>query len=315
MTDSGVFVGIDVSKATLDIHVRPTGQAFSFSNDDDGVGELIRVMERVQPALVLLEATGGWEAHVTAALAVRHLPVVVTNPRQVRDFARATGELAKTDRIDAAILSLFAERLRPEVRPLPDDATRDFEARLTRRRQILEMLVAEKQRRATARPVVVKPIRAHIKYLERQLADTDHDLEQLIAHSPLWRAKDNLLRSVKGVGPVLSRTLLAELPELGHLNRKQIAKLVGVAPLAYDSGKRRGQRHIWGGRPQIRTVLYMATLSAIRSNPVIASYYHHLTSQGKPRRVAIVACMRKLIVTLNAILRTGTPWSPVPQNH
>lgn len=305
-----LFVGIDVSKATLDVHIRPTGEHLSFTNDEVGVADLTKGLKRLRPSLVLMEATGGMEVHVVAALGVQNLPVVVINPRQVRDFARATGELAKTDRIDASVLSLFAERLRPEVRPLPDEATRDFEARLTRRRQVLEMLVAEKQRVATARPAVAKPIRAHIKYLERQLTEIDEDLKQTIAKSPLWRAKDDLLRSFKGVGPVFSRTILAELPELGQLNRKQIAKLVGVAPLAYDSGKFRGQRHIWGGRPHVRSVLYMATLAAIRFNPVITSYYQHLTSQGKPRKVAVVACMRKTIVILNAMVRTGKAWSP-----
>lgn len=304
-----VYVGIDVAKASLDVHVRPANDVFTFPNDEVGFQQLVRELRKRDPALIVLEATGNLEAHVTAALGVHALPVVVVNPRQVRDFARATGELAKTDRIDAAVLSLFAERIRPEVRPLPDEATRDFEARLVRRRQIVEMLVAEKQRLGTARRAVTKQIQAHIKYLERQLSDIDIDLKQTVEKSPLWRAKDDLLRSVKGVGPILSFTLLAELPELGELNRKKIAKLVGVAPLACDSGTFRGKRRIWGGRPQIRSVLYMATLCAIRTNPVIGSYYRRLVEQGKPRKVAITACMRKLLITLNAILRTGQPWS------
>lgn len=305
-----VFVGVDVSKATLDLHIRPSGERFTVPNEEEGAKQLVAKLKAQQPTLVLLEATGGYEARVAAVLSVAGLPVAVINPRQVRDFARATGELAKTDRIDAAVLSLFAERVRPEVRPLPDEATRDFEARLARRRQVIEMLTAEKQRLSMARAAVAKQIKAHIKYLERLLSDLDSDLDRTIAQSPLWRAKEDLLRSVKGVGPVLSRTLLAELPELGQLNRKQIAKLVGVAPLACDSGKVRGRRQIWGGRRHVRSVLYMATLSAIRTNPAIGSYYRHLTSQGKPCRLAIVACMRKLLITLNAILRTGRPWTP-----
>jgi transposase len=310
MPVSQIFVGIDVAKARLDVHVRPGDESFSVANEEIAIKELAANLRRRDPALIVLEATGGFEAPVAAALGISKLPVVVINPRQVRDFARATGELAKTDRIDAAMLSLFAERLRPDVRPLPDEAARDFDAQLMRRRQVMEMLVAEKQRLLTARAAVAKQIKAHVKYLERLLSDIDGDLEQAIAESPLWRAKEDLLRSAKGVGPVLSRTLLAELPELGQLNRKQIAKLVGVAPLARDSGTMRGRRQIWGGRRHVRHVLYMATLSATRSNPQIRAYYCRLIAQGKPPRVAIVACMRKLLVTLNAIVRSGQPWSP-----
>lgn len=310
MPDPETFVGIDVSKARLDVHVRPTNEALSFENDETGISSLAVLLRQRRPGLVVLEATGGWEVQVTAALGSKGLPVVVINPRQVRDFARAIGELAKTDAIDAAVLSLFAERVRPEVRPLPDEDSRDFEACLARRRQVMDMLIAEKQRLTTARAAVAKPIKAHIKYLERQLSDVDHDLEETISRSPLWRTRENLLRSAKGVGPVLSRTLLAELPELGQLNRKQIAKLVGVAPLARDSGILRGKRQIWGGRTHVRAVLYMATLSAIRSNPTIAMYYQSLTTKGKPPKVAVVACMRKLLVILNAIARSGQPWLP-----
>jgi transposase len=310
MPGSPVFVGVDISKERLDVHVRPLGESVSFAYDDQGLGALAADLARWGPALVVLEATGGLEARIAAFLGGRGLPVVIINPRQVRDFARATGELAKTDQIDAAVLSLFGERLQPEVRPLPDDAARDLDARLARRRQVVDMLVAERQRLAMARPAVAKTIKAHIKYLERQLDGIDSDLERTIAQSPLWRAKENLLRSAKGVGPVLSRTLLAELPELGHLNRKQIAKLVGVAPLARDSGKWRGQRQIHGGRGQVRSVLYMATLTAIRTNPTIAAYYRQLTAKGKAHKVAHVACMRKLLIILNAMLRTGRTWSP-----
>lgn len=306
---SGSFVGIDVSKKTLDVHIRPSNESNTFTYDEAGIRGLIGMVQACSPELIVLEATGGFEVHISAALGAEGLPVVVVNPRQVRYFARATGELAKTDRLDAAILSLFADRIRPEIRPLPDDATRDFEACLARRRQVMEMIVAERNRLTTARKRVAKEIQAHISYLERYLANIDRDLKETIARSPIWRAKDDLLRSAKGVGNVLSYTLLAELPELGTLSRKQIAKLVGVAPLARDSGGFRGRRQIHGGRGQIRSVLYMATLSATRSNPPIAAYYRRLIDNGKPHKVAAVACMRKLLITLNAMVRDNTPWS------
>ena len=306
---SPCFVGIDVSKEALDVHVRPEGWFASFPNDPSGIQDLVAALKSRSPTLIVLEATGGLEAPAAASLAGQGLPVAVLNPRNVRDFARATGELAKTDRIDAAVLSLFAERVQPEVRPLPDDAARDLNALLVRRRQIIEMLVAEKQRLSTARSTVVKPIKAHIKYLERQLSDIDADLEKAIEKSPLWKAKEKILRSAKGIGPVVARTLLADVPELGQLNRKEIAKLVGVAPLANDSGKSRGRRQISGGRSHVRSVLFMATLSALRSNPTISAYYNRLVAKGKPRKVAVVACMRKLLITLNAMMRSGQEWA------
>lgn len=312
MTEPGVNIGIDVSKDQLDLHIRPGQESSSFPYDEAGLAALVTEVKRAAPVLIVLEATGGIEARLVALLGSLSLPVVVVNPRQVRDFARATGELAKTDRIDAAMLSLFAERLRPEVRPLPDEAARDFEARLTRRRQVLDMLIAERLRLGTARVTVHKPIKKHIVFLERQLSDMDADLEQTIANSPLWRAKDDILRSAKGVGPVLSRTLLAQVPELGTLNRKQIAKLIGVAPLARDSGKHRGRRHIAGGRQEVRSVLYMATLNAVRTNPTIRTYYQHLVAKGKPKKLAVTACMRKLIIILNAMVRSAQPWTPSP---
>ena len=310
MSQAPVFVGIDVSKDRLDVHARPTDAAQTFDYTEAGVSQLLSFIQPFSPALIVLEATGGLESHLAAALAAKDLPVVIVNPRQVRDFAKATGELAKTDRIDAAVLSLFGERIRPEVRPLPDEATRDFEAKLARRRQVVEMLSAEKNRLHTARRAVAKEIKNHIAYLERYLEKIDEDLDRTIAASPVWRVKENILKSAKGVGPVLSRTLLAEVPELGQLNRKQIAKLIGVAPLANDSGKRSGKRHIQGGRRQVRSVLYMATLAATRSNPQIRSYYQNLLAKGKPQRVAIVACMRKLLIILNAMIRTDQNWSP-----
>lgn len=304
------FVGIDVSKERLDVHVRPENRFRSYNYDQSGVQDLVRELKQAGPTLIVLEATGGLEAPVAASLAAQGLPVAIVNPRNVRDFARATGELAKTDRIDAGVLALFGERVQPEVRPLPDDTARDLNAQLVRRRQVMEMLIAEKQRVAFARPTVVKPIKAHIKYLERQLSDIDSDLEKAIEKSPVWHAKEKLLRSAKGVGPVVARTLLSELPELGQLNRKEIAKLVGVAPLAHDSGKMRGKRQIWGGRSHVRSTLYMATLVAIRYNPVISAYYKHLTGKGKPKKVALVACMRKFLITLNAMIRSNQEWAP-----
>lgn len=310
MPAAEVFVGIDVSKDQLDVHVRPSGETLTFAYDEEGLAGLKRFLGSLQPALILVEGTGGIESRVVAVLGTQGLPVVVVNPRQVRDFARATGELAKTDRLDAAVLSLFAERIRPPVRALPDDAARDFEALLTRRRQVVDMLTAERNRVQQARTAVRKQIQKHIQWLERQLDGIDHDLDKAIASSPLWQARENLLRSVPGVGQVLSRTLIGQLPELGTLNRKQIAKLVGVAPLADDSGRRRGSRHVWGGRSEIRSVLYMATLVAARRNPIIRAHYLKLLERGKPPKLALTACMRKLLVTLNAMVRSNLPWCP-----
>jgi transposase len=243
-------------------------------------------------------------------LAARSCPLAVVNPRQVRDFARATGELSKTDQIDARILALFGERIRPEPRPLPDETTELLDALVTRRRQLVDMLTAEKNRLGLARKSAEKSIKAHIRWLERALAGVEGELDLAIAKSPLWRAKEDLLRSVPGIGPVVSRTLLAELPELGTLNRQEIAKLVGVAPLARDSGKRRGNRRIWGGRASVRSALYMATLTASRFNPAIRQFYTRLLAKGKPKKVALVACMRKLLTILNAMIRHKTPWNP-----
>lgn len=267
-----------------------------------------RAPEASVPALVVLEATGGFENAAVAALATGELAVVVANPRQIRDFGRATGQLAKTDRIDAEILALFAERVRPEPRPLPDEAAQALDALLTRRRQLLEMLTAEKNRLGFARSAVRKSIREHIRWLERQLQGVDRDLDRTVQHSPLWRAKEDLLRSVPGIGPVVSRTLLGELPELGTLSHKKIAALVGVAPLARDSGTLRGKRIVWGGRAPVRSALYMGALVASRHNPVIRAFYLRLRSAGKPRKVALTACMRKLLVILNAMARDNRPW-------
>ncbi|MBI5119040.1 IS110 family transposase, partial [Candidatus Poribacteria bacterium] len=259
--------------------------------------------------LVVMEATGGYETALAAALAAAEMPVVVVNPRQVRDFAKAIGRLAKTDRIDARVLALFAERVRPPLREMPDEALRTLAALLTRRRQLIEMLVAERNRLDHASPSVEKSLKQHIRWLEKRLDDVDSDLDQTIQQSPVWRAKEDLLRSVPGIGPVVSRTLLADLPELGSLNRKKIAALVGVAPLCKDSGTLRGKRMVWGGRAPVRAALFMGALIASRHNPVIRDFYKRLVDAGKPKKVALVACMRKMLTILNAMVRNNTRWS------
>lgn len=310
-----VFVGIDVAKAELVIAIRPSGDRWTVANDEAGIQTLLKRLRRHTPALVVLEATGGYERAAVAALAAARLPLVVANPRQVRDFARATGQLAKTDRIDADTLALFAKRVRPNPRALPDEAARALDALLTRRRQVLEMLIAERNRLEHALPAVRRGITQHIRWLERQLHDVDRDLDDSIQGSPVWRAKENLLRSAPGVGPVLSRTLIGELPELGTLPRKQIAALVGVAPLARDSGTLKGKRLVWGGRAPVRAALYMAALVGTRCNPVIRAFYRRLLAAGKPKKVALTACMRKLLTILNAMMRTNTMWRQIPQSE
>jgi transposase len=313
MSDSPVYVGIDVAKATLQVAVHPSGERWTLANEVPALSGLVTRLQALAPTLIVLEATGGFEHAAVAALAAAGLPIVVANPRQVRDFARATGQLAKTDAIDAGSLALFAERVRPESRPLPDDATQALDAIVTRRRQLVEMLTAERNRLGFARAASVRRgITQHLRWLERQLGDVDHELGQLIEQSPLWRAQDNLLQSVPGIGPIVSRTLLGELPELGRLNRKEIAALVGVAPLARDSGTLRGRRLVWGGRAPVRAVLYMGALVATRWNPVIRRFYQRLRTAGKPTKVALVACMRKLLTILNAMVRTNTRWHLQP---
>jgi transposase len=308
-----MFVGIDVAKAELVVSVVPSTERFTVGNDERGVRTLVERLRAVAPALIVLEATGGYELLGVAALAAAALPVVVVNPRQVRDFAKATGQLAKTDRIDADILARFAEVVRPAVRPLADDAAQELEALLTRRRQLLDMLQAERNRTGQlfgkGKRLVKKSLTAHISYLERELRITDTDLGAMIKASPVWREKDELLRSVPGVGPVLSRTLLADLPELGRLSRRAIAKLVGVAPLSRDSGTMRGRRFVQGGRATVRAVLYMAALVATKRNAVIRAFYLRLVAAGKPKKLALVACMRKLLTILNVMVRTAKPWN------
>jgi len=303
---------VDVSKGHLEVFVLPTGERFSVPNDDSGVEELLaRLDEPSSPALVVLEATGGFERPVAAALAVSGLAVAVVNPRQARDFARATGKLAKTDRIDAESLARFAEAVCPAPRPILDEEARALGEILARRRQLVGMLTAEKNRLLTATTRRVKKrIEAHIRWLEKELTRANGDLQEAIEESPVWRENEELLRGVPGVGPVLARTLLAELPELGELKNKQLAALVGVAPLNRDSGILRGRRTIWGGRGVVRAALYMGALVATRCNPAVKVFYERLLAAGKPKKVALVACMRKLLVILNAILRNRTPWSP-----
>lgn len=309
MEVSFTFVGIDVSKARLDVAVRPSGQSESFLNDAGGIKDLVKRLEEIHATLIVLEATGGMERGVTRALASAELPVVVVNPRQVRDFAKATGQLAKTDRIDAGVLAHFGAAVRPAVRPLPDEVTWELRALIARRRQITEMIVAENNRLGGASKAVKKRIDAHIRWLEAELDRADKDLDQSIGQSPIWCENEELLRSVPGIGPVISRSLMAELPELGALNRKQIAALVGIAPLNRDSGTLRGRRSIWGGRAAVRAVLYMAALVASQHNMVIRAFYKRLRNAGKAPKVALVACMRKLLTILNAMIKHKTRWS------
>jgi transposase len=308
MTGPAVYVGIDVAQATLDVALLPSGETWQVANDEPGIRALVTRLQPHAPTLIVLEATGGYERAPVAALATAGLPVVVANPRQVRNFARATGQLAKTDTLDAGILARFADRVRPAVRPLPEPATQELAALLARRRQLLEMLSAERQRLSLAAASVRRSLTQHIAWLERQLGRVDDDLDALIQASPLWRAKDNLLQSVPGIGPVASRTLLATLPELGTLSHKQIAALVGVAPLARDSGTLRGKRSVWGGRAVARTALYMAALVASRYNPVLRVFYQRLRAAGKPAKLALIACARKLLTILNAMVRANTYW-------
>ena len=302
------FVGIDVAKAELDVAVCPTDERWKIPCDEAGVRQLVSRLKTQEPALVLLEASGGLELPLVATLAVEELPVVVVNPRQVRDFARATGRLAKTDTLDAAVLAHFGEAIRPPVRPLRDTETQLLHSLVARRHQLIAMLVAEKNRLNTTTTAIRPGIESHIEWLERELNDLDTDLRQTILSSPVWREKDDLLRTVHGVGEQVSLTLLAFLPELGTLNRKQIAALVGVAPYNRDSGTMRGKRTVWGGRARVRASLYMGALTASRCNPVIRDFYQRLLAAGKPTKVALTACMRKLLVILNSILKHRSPW-------
>lgn len=308
MTAAPVFVGIDISKARLDVALRPAGSPFTVPHDDAGIATVVARLGALAPVGIVVEATGGLEVLLSGALATAGLPVAVVNPRQVRDFARATGRLAKTDTLDAQILAQFAEAVRPARRPLPDASTQQLAALITRRRQLVEMLTAEKNRRGRAPRGLRSQIQTHIDWLAQHVAQLDQDLTTAVQASPIWRVHEELLRSVPGIGPVVTRTLLAELPELGTLTRKQIAALVGVAPLNRDSGTFRGKRTIWGGRATVRAVLYMGALVAARHNAVLKAFYQRLRGAGKAPKVALTACMRKLLTILNAMLKHRTPW-------
>jgi transposase len=305
-----IFVGIDVSKATLEVACAPTGEHWVVANDAPGIACLVARLVPLAPERIVLEATGGLEMPGVTALAAAKLAVVVVNPRQTRDFARATGTLAKSDRLDAERLAAFAQAVRPPLRPLKDAASQELETLLVRRAQLLDMHTAEHNRLGSASPRVRADIQAHLEWLAQRLQDVDRDLTQAIKASALWHAQDALVQSVPGAGPHLSERLIAQLPELGRLNRRQIAALVGLAPFNCDSGQFRGRRRIWGGRASLRAALYMATLAAVRCNPVIARYYQRLTGAGKEHKVAMVACMRKLLTILNAMVKNHTSWNP-----
>jgi len=306
-----IFVGIDIAKDQVDVHVRPTDERFQLSRTDAGLAELVARLQPLGPRLVVLEATGGYEIPVAAALASAGVPVAVVNPRQIRDYARATGQLAKTDALDARLLARFAEAVQPEVRPLPTPAAQALGDLVTRRRQLVDMLGAERNRHHQARDLrLQRRIATHIRWLTKALAEIEADLGTHIRSSPIWRERDDLLHSVPGVGDVTAHTLIADLPELGHLGRRKIAGLVGVAPMNRDSGHWRGRRTIAGGRPAVRSVLYMATLTAVRFNPAIAQFYQRLVAAGRPKKVALTAAMRKLLTILNAMLRDQRPWQP-----
>lgn len=301
------YVGIDVSAATLDVAVHE-GPVTQRGNDPRGIAAVVEQLQALPATLVVLEATGAYHRDVTSALVAAGVPVAVVNPRQVRDFARSTGQLAKTDRLDAAVLARFAAVVRPTPRPVPSDATLELAALVERRRQLVDMLVAEKNRLSVARKPVQPSVKQIIRALEKALDRADEEIDRWIRQSPVWRAQDDLLRTVPGVGPQTARMLIAGLPELGRLTRREIAALVGVAPLACDSGTLRGQRHCWGGRAHIRAVLYMAAVTGARWNPVLRALYSRLRAVGKPAKVALVACMRRLLTILNAMVKNQQSW-------
>jgi len=305
-----LFVGIDVAKAECVVAVRPTGPTWTVPQTEAGWTALAARLQALAPTLVLCEATGGLELPLASVLAAGGLPLAIVNPRQVRDFAKAKGLLAKTDALDAAVLAHFAEAIRPLPRAVPDATTQALAALVTRRRQLVEMATAEENRLGSAPPRLRGRLQAHLRWLRRELVALDADLDTTIRTHPGWRVQDELLQSTPGVGPILARTLLGGLPELGTLSRGAIAALVGVAPWARDSGRHRGARRCWGGRADVRAVLYMATLAAVRCNPVLRAFYQRLLAAGKLKKVALVACMRKLLTILNAMVKTQTPWAP-----
>lgn len=304
------YVGIDISKASLDVATWPGEKSWEEEHNEEGIAGLVKKVKELEPEMVVLEATGGLEMDVAIGLAQAGLAVAVVNPRQVRDFAKSLGKLAKTDRIDAKVLARFADAVRPEPRFMVDEQQQRLNALVARRRQVIDMRVAEKNRLTTVYEEMKARLEMHIEWLSQEIDALDLVIQQQIQSSPLWREKEQLLRTVPGVGPVASATLLAELPELGQLNRKQIAALGGLAPFNKDSGKMKGKRCIWGGRAAVRPVLYMAALSAIRFNPVLEEFYDRLTKQGKLFKVAITACMRKLLTILNAMVKANQAWDP-----
>ena len=303
------FIGIDVSKSALDVCLEPIGQTLHVAYDEEGIGNIVNRLKEISPNLIVIEATGGLEVRIATELAGEGLPVAVINPRQARDFAKATGQLAKTDQVDAAMLSAFARAIRPQVRPLKDRVTRALEDLVSRRRQLIDMRVQETLRLSTAasKPLE-KSLKKHIAWLDKRISEIDNDLTRRLRNSEVWRTKDDLLQGIPGVGAVTALTMLAKCPELGTLSRREIAALIGVAPLANDSGKHRGKRFVWGGRADVRAVLYMATVSAIRCNKTINAFAQRLKKTGKPPKVVIVACMRKLLTIMNAMLKNNTPW-------
>ena len=306
-----IFAGIDVSKSTLDLCIEPAVKTLHVAYDDAGIRQLVDSLKDAAPTLIVMEATGGLEVRIASELASAGLPVAVINPRQARDFARATGRLAKTDRVDAAVLAAFAQAIRPQIRPLKDTQTRALDDMVSRRRQLIGMRVQEQLRLGTADSAPLKKsLKRHITWLDKQIAAVDDDLNKRLRESEVWCAKDDLLRGIPGVGAVTTLTLLAKCPELGALNRREIAALAGVAPIANDSGKHRGRRFIWGGRADVRAVLYMAAITAIRCNNVIKAFADRLKKAGKPPKVVIVACMRKLLTIMNSMLKNNAPWNP-----
>jgi transposase len=317
MSSASYWIGIDVSKNCLDVALRPQGEVFQVANSQHGITRLVQRLQAGPPALMVMEATGGMEVLAAAMLSGAGLAVAVVNPRQVRDFAKAIGQLAKSDKIDALVLAHFAEAIRPQVRAMADEQSRALKGLVTRRQQLVEMLTAERNRLGSMQGKARQDIQVHIEWLQKRLQDLDGDLEQMIRKTPVWQERMNLLRSVPGIGKVVSSVLLVGLPELGQLSARALSALVGVAPLNRDSGKMRGKRSIWGGRARVRAALYMAALVASRYNPVIKAFavnllegcaYERLLSKGKAKKVALSACMHKLVVILNAMVKTGTAW-------
>ncbi len=307
-----IFIGIDIAKDSLDIHVNPTDERWNSTNNSKGIDDTVEHLTALEPTCIVLEATGGLEMDIAASLSTAGLPVAIVNPGQVRNFARALGKLAKTDTIDAEVIALFAEKVRPECRPLPSEDEQALKELITRRRQLVDMRTMESNRQQRIRSrQVTDSIDTHITYINDKIKEIDCEIKQFIKASPVWRAKENLLKSVPGIGDGAAAMLMAALPELGMLNRRQIAALVGLAPMNRDSGTFRGRRMITGGRAAVRTGLYMPTLSAIRCNPFIKQYYNRLIAAGKVFKVAITACMRKLLTILNAVMRDSRPWQPI----